>query len=110
MARVGAMNLTAVQPRPAIITTARTGTEVEHIDQSGWDALAPRFHDYNVRQMWEYGVAIAQRQRATSEHVAIRNGNRLVALACVRIKTMPLIGGGIAYVSGGPLTRADSPK
>jgi Acetyltransferase (GNAT) domain len=70
-----------------------------------WEAAVRRFGDYSYRQSWAYGETLAAKRGATSEHVAIRRGEEIVGLADVRIKSLPLVGGGLAYVSGGPLVR-----
>jgi len=79
--------------------------KIEEVDRSMWRSLAPTFSDYNYRQIWEYGLACAARKGAVSEHIAIHANGELVGLADVRIRTVPWIGGGIAYISGGPLTQ-----
>ena len=86
-------------------TATTTGAVVQGIGREEWELLTPRFADHNYRQTWSYGVAHAQRQGASSEHVAIRLDGELIGLADVRVKRVPVIGGGIAYISGGPLTR-----
>lgn len=89
------------------MTTAlvRKSCHVAPISRPVWRELAPSFHDYNYRQVWEYGEIIAQRHGAVSEHVAVRDGGRTLAIADVRIRRLPMIGGGVAYIGGGPLTR-----
>ncbi|MEN6336750.1 MAG: hypothetical protein ABFE01_21045, partial [Phycisphaerales bacterium] len=78
---------------------------LRHMDRAEWQATARRFLDYNYRQMWEFGVACAERIGAVSEHVAVEDGGEIVGLADVRIKRIPGLGTGIAYVNGGPLVR-----
>src|SRR2546421_6459352 len=78
---------------------------VEPVGIDRWRDLFAQFADANYRQSWEYADATAARHRACVEHVAILGDRQVVGLAAVRIKKVPLIGGGIAYVSGGPLTR-----
>ena len=78
---------------------------IEHVNKSQWQELAPAFCDYNYRHLWDYGLAVAQRRQATCEHIAIKADSQTIGLADVRIKKIPMIGGGIAYISGGPLTR-----
>ncbi len=78
---------------------------IELIDRARWHELAPGFDDLSYRQAWEFGHACATRLGARSEHVAIIEGGRLVGLADVRVKRVPLVGAGIAYVNGGPLVR-----
>ena len=81
---------------------------VEIVSRVVWESLAPAFLDYNYRQTWQYGLALAGLRGAVSEHVAIRSGNEVIGLADVRIRRLPLIGGGLAFISGGPLTRRGS--
>jgi hypothetical protein len=83
----------------------RLRTEVRRLDRAEWEAAVRDFRDHSYRQCWAYGVELAARRGALSEHVAIRRGGELIGLADVRVKRLPLIGGGLAYVSGGPLVR-----
>lgn len=78
---------------------------IEHVNKSQWQQSASAFLDYNYRHLWDYGQAVAERRQATCEHVAIKADSETIGLADVRIKKIPMIGGGIAYISGGPLTR-----
>jgi CelD/BcsL family acetyltransferase involved in cellulose biosynthesis len=93
----------ATRNRNAYVATA--SSELVDLDRAGWESAVQRFGDYSYRQSWAYGVKLAAKRGATSEHVAIRCGGEIVGLADVRIKRLPLIGGGLAYVSGGPLIR-----
>ena len=53
-------------------------------------------------------MASAERVGAKSEHVAIYYKNDLIGLANIRIKRMPIIKTGIAYINYGPLVRNDN--
>jgi lipid II:glycine glycyltransferase (peptidoglycan interpeptide bridge formation enzyme) len=75
------------------------------VDRAEWEASVSEFGDYSYRQSWAYGVALASKRGAASEHVAIRQGAETLGLADVRVKRAPVIGGGLAFVSGGPLVR-----
>jgi hypothetical protein len=79
---------------------------VVHLDREEWESSVPNFQDYSYRQTWAYGEKLADKRGAASEHVAIRSGDETIALADVRIKALPVIGGGLAYISGGPLVRS----
>jgi hypothetical protein len=81
-------------------------TDVRRLDRMEWEAAVQDFRDHSYRQCWAYGVALAAKRSAVSEHVAIEHDDALVGLADVRVKKLPVIGGGLAYVSGGPLVRA----
>jgi hypothetical protein len=84
---------------------------IQQVDRDTWLRLAPRFSDYNYRQAWDFGTACAVRVGAFSEHIAIEYpGEKLLGLADVRIRELPLIGGGIAYINGGPLVNKEKPE
>jgi hypothetical protein len=77
---------------------------IREIDRDAWLRLAPAFKDYNYRQNWSFGMACAVRVGAVSEHVVVEHSERgIIGLADVRIRKLPFIGGGIAYINGGPL-------
>lgn len=78
---------------------------IQPVAHATWRRLASGFRDYNYRQVWEFGVACAARVGARSEHVAIYDDGALAGLADVRVKSLPVIGTGIAYINGGPLVR-----
>ncbi|MFG0274878.1 MAG: lipid II:glycine glycyltransferase FemX [Phycisphaerales bacterium] len=77
---------------------------VRRIERDEWIRLVQAFRDRNYRQAWAFGEACAERVGAVSEHVAIENGGEVVALADVRVKQAPLVGG-VAYITGAPLVR-----
>lgn len=78
---------------------------INPVNKDQWQALARRFLDNNYQQAWEYSHAMAEMRSAKCEHVAIQSEGVLIGLANIRLRSLPVIGGGIAYVSGGPLTR-----
>ncbi len=81
--------------------------EVEPVERGRWIELAHGFADHNFRQCWDFGVRAAARVGAKSEHVALRRGGEVLAVADVRVRELPVLGGGLALVTGGPLTRID---
>lgn len=81
-----------------------TSLRVRPVGRDEWRRLAEGFRDHGYQQVWEYGHLAAARVGAASEHVAIVEGEEVRALADVRVRRVPLLGG-IAYVSAGPLTR-----
>ena len=83
------------------------GTEVEPVERGRWIELAHGFADHNFRQCWDFGVQAAARVGAKSEHVALRQAGEVVAIADLRVRELPVLGGGLALVTGGPLTRID---
>lgn len=78
---------------------------IEHVDQERWRDAARTFDDYSYRQVWDFGLACARRLGASSEHVALHQGERILGLADVRIKRLPMVRTGIAYITGAPLVR-----
>lgn len=92
----------------SVLNAAPEKASLEHLDRGAWESLCTGFSDLNYQQTWAYGTALAQRRGAVSEHVAIRAGGETIALADIRVKRLPFVGGGIAYISSGPLTRRDS--
>lgn len=55
--------------------------------------------------LWEYSDSLARLYGATSERVSVDRDGETIALAEVRIRTLPLGAGGVAYLSGGPAVR-----
>ncbi len=76
-----------------------------NVGEHRWKLTAPTFADYNYRQTWEFGLLSARRMGATSEHVEVRRDGEVIGLAAVRVRRVPMLGWGVAYISGGPLTR-----
>ena len=80
---------------------------IKHVDRDQWYALTKRFLDYNYTQNWDYGISCAKIFNAKNENIAIMDENEVIGLALVRIKQVPVLRSGIAYISGGPLTRCE---
>lgn len=80
------------------------------IDEGSWRAQSASFLDDNYRQLWAFGQACADRVGAVSEHIMLSEAGQTLGLADVRIREIPLLGGGIAYINGGPLVRQGDPE
>ena len=78
---------------------------INQLSKDQWQASATRFLDNNYQQAWEYSHALAEMRQAKCEHVAIQAEDELIGLANIRLRSLPVIGGGIVYISGGPLAR-----
>jgi lipid II:glycine glycyltransferase (peptidoglycan interpeptide bridge formation enzyme) len=78
---------------------------VQRVDKTTLTACAGGFADYNFEQTPEYATAMADRQGDSTLFFAIHSAARLLGLATVRLRTLPLIGQTIAYISGGPITQ-----
>jgi hypothetical protein len=79
------------------------GPVVEVVSDDDWNILLKQFADANYRQLAAYSSAAAARVKARSENVAIREDGKLLGLCNVRIRKLPLLPFGIAYVNGAPL-------
>jgi hypothetical protein len=86
---------------------AASATLLRVDDGERWQRIVNGFRDHNYRQGWTYGAESADRYNARIERMAIRVGTEIVGAALVRLKTIPFLKGGMAYVGGGPLTRRD---
>ncbi len=80
---------------------------VESVDPAVWSDIARRFHDYSYRQSVAFAGALAERRGARSEFVAVMSAGDALGVANVRVKVLPFVGGGIAYISGGPMVRVE---
>lgn len=83
--------------------------ELQRVEKKRWRELTRTFADHNFRCLWEFGTASAARIGGRTEHVALFRGDEALSIADVRIKRIPLLQSGIAYVNGGPLVRRDGP-
>lgn len=87
-----------------VLLMQHTGT-INSVNKQKWQALAAGFLDNNYQQSWEYSHVLAKMRRAKCEHVVIQAECEVIGIANIRIRSLPVIGSGIAYISGGPLTR-----
>ena len=78
---------------------------IQKLDQVEWSNLALNYLDYNYRQLWAFGKEAADKLGAISEFVAISDSSEVIGLANVRIKKLPFLNMGIAYITGGPIVR-----
>jgi lipid II:glycine glycyltransferase (peptidoglycan interpeptide bridge formation enzyme) len=83
--------------------TGSEGTAIQSVDQAEWLAIAPSFTDYNYEQSPDYASAMAARSGADARFLVVRQGGRVLGAASVRVRTLPLVGRGLAYISGGPM-------
>lgn len=72
-------------------------------DPEEWRTLVAGFSDASHKQLAQYSSAVARRVGAVSENVAIIGNEGPLGLCNVRVKKLPLLPFGIAYINGGPL-------
>ncbi len=85
------------------MTNNHDAVRVEKLNRDDWQQISATFCDNNFQQSWAYSEILASIRSSTHEEVAIRSAGRLVGIASVRVRTLPLIGLGLAYVASGPL-------
>jgi lipid II:glycine glycyltransferase (peptidoglycan interpeptide bridge formation enzyme) len=80
---------------------------VERISRQKWDELTPTFRDSSFRQCSSYASAAARHVGARSELAALMDEKRMIGLAEVRIKKIPMTSVGIAYSNYAPIVMQD---
>jgi lipid II:glycine glycyltransferase (peptidoglycan interpeptide bridge formation enzyme) len=80
--------------------------EVRLLDPVDWLKVAARFGDLTFEQTADYGLAAAARVGAQARFAVVERQGASVAAACVRVKTVPGLGRGIAYIASGPMMLA----
>ena len=73
----------------------------EIFEKKYWDDSLNEFDDANIYQSWEY-ARVVQNEKDI-KHLAFFSGDVLMGLAQVRIKRVPFLGWGIAYIFKGPV-------
>lgn len=74
------------------------------VPADAWPGLAAQFRDLSFEQSLTYATAAARRIGARVEFAVVERAGQPVAAAAVRIKTLPVLGRGIAWIPAGPLT------
>lgn len=77
--------------------------KVKNLSRSEWLSLAPTYSDYNYQQTLGYLETIANAQNSRLDLVGVYEGSFLRGIAGVRIKRIPVLNSGLAFLAGGPL-------
>lgn len=80
---------------------------VDRISREKWDQLAPTFRDTSFRQCSSYASAAARHVGARSELARLMDEQRMIGLAEVRVKKIPMTSLGIAYSNYAPIVMQD---
>lgn len=78
-------------------------SEVDRIRDTTWSEMLHQFVDANIYQTWPYAEVLSGKGNVS--HLVVYKEGRLAALAQVRIRRLPLIPAGVAYVFWGPVWR-----
>jgi lipid II:glycine glycyltransferase (peptidoglycan interpeptide bridge formation enzyme) len=70
-------------------------------DKTFWHRSMQEFDDANIYQTWNF-AALAQNEKIV-KHLAIYANQYLIGLVQVRIRTVPILNRGIAYILNGPV-------
>ena len=79
--------------------------KLESVTRDEWYELAAGFFDWGFRHSYDFNQRCAVQQSSRVEQVKATLGGRAIGLAAVRIKRLPMLSLGIAYIGGGPLTQ-----
>ncbi len=85
---------------------ANVSCAVDQVDKTAWHELLRQFVDASVMQSWSY--AAGRWPEAELSHLTVHRDGRPVAMAQVVLRTIPVLGGGLAYVHFGPLWQPQS--
>ncbi len=78
------------------------------VNKAEWDEIAPGFPGYNFEQSSTYAEAAAQSIGGRVEYLVVKTPTACLGGASVRIKSLPYLNRGIAYITGGILV-SDTP-
>lgn len=78
---------------------------VREVGTAEWRAVAGRFADHNYEQCADYAQRLAARSGSQVRFLTVDSGGEPIGGAAVRIKSVPLLRRGVAYITGGPLWR-----
>ena len=76
---------------------------IEIFDEKTWEVLLTKFDDANIYQTWNYNLIVNLEKKA--RYLAIYKNEELISICQVRIKTIPIINKGVAYIFRGPLVK-----
>lgn len=97
-------------------TTAMTTTSadepllIQACAPAEWNDWVAQFEDDSIYQSWEYEEAREDAKHTEVSRLGIEENGSRIAAAQVRVKRIPVVGGGLAYVYRGPVWRREDSK
>jgi lipid II:glycine glycyltransferase (peptidoglycan interpeptide bridge formation enzyme) len=88
---------------PASVKTVPAPLSVRGVAEADWPEYAQQFRDLSFEQSLTYGRAAAARIGGKLRCLVLERDGQQIAAAQVRIKTLPGLGRGIAWIASGPL-------
>lgn len=80
--------------------------DLEEVDPDSWSAVANDFADYSFEQSGDYVRSMAEKSGASARFFVATRAGVVIGGAAARIRQLPLVKRGVAYISAGPLTMA----
>lgn len=74
---------------------------IEIHDKLEWNKLTIKFKDLNIYHLWNYSKIVQKEKHV--KHIALYEGKELLSIFQIRLKTIPVINRGIAYIFKGPI-------
>ena len=90
-------------PSSDSVQPAYTSLSVREVAYTDWPTYAQQFRDLSFEQSLTYGRAATARISGKMRCLVLERDGHPVAAAQVRIKTLPGLGRGIAWIASGPL-------
>ena len=78
---------------------------VDQFSSRQWGETCARFADHNTYQTWGYGEVSAAESGATISRIIVEDDSGVIGASQVRIRRIPLLRCGLAYIYFGPLVR-----
>jgi hypothetical protein len=76
---------------------------IRGFDAQRWHVLASCFGDYTLYQTWNYVQCVTRAEGSDCVPAVVTCGEEPIAAALSRVRRIPGLGTGLAYVNGGPL-------
>jgi len=80
---------------------------VDVVDAARWSKIIKTFTDYSYEQAYAFAALAARRTGSDLLPVVVEQDGNCIGAACVRLKRIPVLNRGIAYILAGPMVQND---
>ena len=80
---------------------------VDVVDAARWSKIVKTFTDYSYEQSYAFAALAARRTGSDLLPVVVEQDGTCIGAACVRLKRIPVLNRGIAYILAGPMVQND---
>ena len=77
------------------------------VDAARWSKIIKTFTDYSYEQAYAFAALAARRTGSDLLPVVVEQDANCIGAACVRLKRIPVLNRGIAYILAGPMVQND---